>query len=208
MTRSHLPTGVFVVLLGTAPAAAQQAAATVGPGAVVVGATGPGVQPQVNTSPYRQPAPTAAARGVNPFGGQPLVMPNPALARPGLRPAPPVAVAPAAPRAPGGVANNPAVLNRGVVVPFPLAIPPAAGAMAANGPAFNPLFVARPGTGSAYYTPPLPAPAQTDEASGSSLSGPVLYSVTGDTSDADGAYNPSAGVVLRPADFRFLPWAW
>ena len=74
-----------VALTSTAGwAAAQQPAATALPAPRVVGPTGPGLQPQVNTSPY-QPA-TTASLGVNPFGAPNLYPTYPTGARFAPRP--------------------------------------------------------------------------------------------------------------------------
>jgi hypothetical protein len=219
-------------------AAARQPAATALPAPRVIGPTGPGLQPQVNTSPY-QPA-TTASRGVNPFAGPSLYPAYP----PGTRFAPrpvggPVALAPLP--VPGVAPNNPAVFNPGFPAPFPVLVPQVPGPL--NPVAFNPILVARPGVVSAYYVPPLTVRQPgafrytgTNERV-NPASGTVHNPVSGTVTLADGTtyqrvpgvgpnapdsfgtglyynaetgtyFNPSSGFIVRPGEFRYLPWVW
>jgi hypothetical protein len=198
MARPHTPTILVAALVCFAtPAAAQQPTGVL-PAPRVVGAAGPGLQPQFTTGPYQRPATGSAARGVNPFAG-PVAFPSyTPVARFGPRPAQaPVVFAP--PPAPG-VPNNPAVFNPGVAPPFPLLIPPPI--VPVPGVAFNPVFVSRRGVVSAYYV----APATIRSHGSPPYPGDELPSLAG----PEVGYPHSAGSAFfsPPGEYRFLPWIW
>jgi hypothetical protein len=180
MRRTHAPTGLAVALaLAAATAHAQQPL----PAPRVVAGTGPGQQPQLNTSPYQTVSPGAASRGVNPFAAPPAYMSFQPATRFGPRFAPPpaVVVLPAAPAVPP--LNNPAAFNPGFVPPLPVVVPPLAPVAPVLPVGFNPLFVARPAVVSAYYVPPVAARQ------------PGTFRYTG----PDERVNPWSGSVHQPA---------
>lgn len=235
MRRTHAPTGLAVALaLAAATAQAQQQL----PAPRVVSGTGPGQQPQLNTSPYQSVAPGAASRGVNPFAA-PAYLAYPPGTRFGPRiAAAPVVVVPVAPPL-----NNPAAFNPGFVPPLPVVIPQLAPVAPVVPVGFNPLFVARPAVVSAYYVPPLavrqpgtfrytgpdervnpwsgtvhqPAAGVATLADGSTFYrvpgvGPNMPDLAGTglyfNPDAGTYFNPSSGLVVQPGGVRFLPWLW
>lgn len=220
MTR-FTPAAVALAL-AAGPLAAQPAR--------VVGPTGPGLQPQLNTALYQTSQPTVVSRGVNPFAA-PSYQPYP---RVGQRPGAPVVVVPPVP-----AQNNPVVFNPGFMPQLPLLpVQPVAGVAPVG---FNPLFVARPLTG--YYVPPLagrqpgtfrytgydervnpasgtvhnPLSGTVSMADGSTFFrvpgvGPVANDSAGTglyfNPDAGTYFNPASGIVFRPGEVRFLPWIW
>ncbi|MBN9518596.1 hypothetical protein J0H58_08770 [bacterium] len=241
MTRPHAPAVLAAVLALAAPTAAQQPAANTLPTQRVIGPNGPGLQQQVNTSPYQSVSVAAASRGVNPFAAQ-GGFGFPATYLPGTRVAArpgggPVVIAPLL----GAVPNNPGAFNPGFPAPLAVLVPQVPGPL--NPVAFNPVLVSRPGVVSAYYVPPI-----TVRQAGmfryadpndrvNPASGTVHDPVKGTATLADGTtyqrvpgvgpdapdsfgtglyysaetgtgFNPSSGFIVRPGEFRYIPWVW
>lgn len=181
MTRTHALIAAFALALPGSVHAQQ-------PVPRVVGAGGPGVQPQVGGGPYLGTTP--AARGVNPFAA-PVALPT---LPPGRRLTPRAGGAPvvfAPPPAPG-VPNNPAVFNPGAPPPFPLLFPPPMPDV--NGVSYNPLFVSRRGVVSAYYVAP------------SAVRSPGLVAYPGE--DEFLWLEAGPGLIPPSGEYRFLPWIW
>mgnify|MGYP000902039309 CR=1 FL=1 len=179
-----------VVALAAGPLAAQHG---------VVGPTGPGLQPQINGALYQTPQPTLAAGGVNPFAVPRLPAFPPPLRLPQRSGGVPGVVVPPAP-----AMNNPAAFNLGFVPQLPLLPGQQFGGLPPVG--FNPLFVARPRTGSPVPPPGASSPGTIRTPSPDDRITPIGGTVL--TPIVAGDAGPLPELVLRPGELRFLGWIW
>ncbi len=209
MTRLHAPAVLAAVLWLASAATAQQPAVSTLAAPRVIGPGGPGMQQQVNTSPYQPYSGAPTSRGVNPFAAQGCYG-FPTTYPPGTRVAArPVVLAPLP--APGAAPNNPGAFNPGFPAPVPVLVPQVPGLV--NPVAFNPVLVSRPGVASAYYVSPLTT-RQTGESrytspDGRVTPGPgVVHNPVTDSAETGTPFDPSSGFVVRPGEFRYLPWVW